>query len=91
MSSAFSSSKTKIRKRKNNNQEGGSRKKQKNSDLPPSERLPKHGFPSDHPFNTNEYRYCLAEPDPHIPGKINSLNIFGRFRDIYELIFYNTF
>ena len=84
MSSAFSSSKAKIRKRKNNNQEGGSRKKQKNSDLPPSERLPKHGFPSDHPFNTNEYRYCLAEPDPHIPGKISSFNLFGRLRGIYD-------
>jgi len=39
----------------------------KTASLPPSERLPKHGFPSDHPFNKDGYRYCLAEPDPHIP------------------------
>merc|ERR1711990_630744 len=54
-------------KKKNNNQQEGSRKKQKNTDLPLSERLPKHGFPTDHPFNKDGYRYWLAEPDPHIP------------------------
>ena len=67
MSSTVSGSKNKIRKRKNAQSHEGARKRQKNADLPPSERLPKHGFPSDHPFNTNEYRYCLAEPDPHVP------------------------
>ena len=35
--------------------------------MPLSERLPKHGFPTDHPFNKDGYRYWLAEPDPHIP------------------------
>ena len=64
-----SSKSSKPRKRKNHNQQEGSRKRQKNTDLPLSERLPRHGFPSDHPFNKDGYRYCLAEPDPHIPGK----------------------
>ena len=63
-----SSKSSKPRKRKNHNQQEGSRKRQKNTDLPLSERLPRHGFPSDHPFNKDGYRYCLAEPDPHIPG-----------------------
>ena len=63
-----SSKTSKPRKRKNHNQQEGSRKRQKNTDLPLSERLPRHGFPSDHPFNKDGYRYCLAEPDPHIPG-----------------------
>jgi len=62
-----SSKTSKPRKRKNHNQQEGSRKRQKNTDLPLSERLPRHGFPSDHPFNKDGYRYCLAEPDPHIP------------------------
>ena len=55
------------RKRKKQGESGEGRKRLKNSDLPPSERLPKHGFPNDHPFNKDGYRYCLAEPDPHIP------------------------
>ena len=64
----------KNKKRKNNNQHEGSRKKQKNSDLPLCERLPKHGFPTDHPFNKDGYRYWLAEPDPHIPGSYLSIH-----------------
>ncbi|CAG5088403.1 Oidioi.mRNA.OKI2018_I69.PAR.g11829.t1.cds [Oikopleura dioica] len=56
------------RKRKNKDGKDDQRtKRSKNSDLPPSDRLPKHGFPSDHPYNKDGYRYCLAEPDPHIP------------------------
>jgi len=31
------------------------------------QRLPLHGFPLEHPFNKDGYRYILAEPDPHIP------------------------
>src|SRR5579863_4235510 len=30
-------------------------------------RLPPNGFPSEYPFNKDEYRYALAEPDPHAP------------------------
>ncbi|XP_018013745.1 set1/Ash2 histone methyltransferase complex subunit ASH2 [Hyalella azteca] len=26
-----------------------------------------HGYPIDHPFNKDGYRYILAEPDPHAP------------------------
>ncbi len=26
-----------------------------------------HGFPLEHPFNKDGYRYLLAEPDPSIP------------------------
>ena len=34
------------------------------SDMP----TPKlHGYPIDHPFNKDGYRYILAEPDPHAP------------------------
>ena len=27
------------------------------------------GFPLEHPFNKDGYRYLLAEPDPHAPGR----------------------
>ncbi|XP_074594235.1 set1/Ash2 histone methyltransferase complex subunit ash2 [Brevipalpus obovatus] len=30
-------------------------------------KLPANGYPSDHPFNKDGYRYILAEPDPHGP------------------------
>ncbi|XP_044263008.1 set1/Ash2 histone methyltransferase complex subunit ASH2 isoform X1 [Tribolium madens] len=30
-------------------------------------KLPAHGYPLDHPFNKDGYRYFLAEPDPHAP------------------------
>lgn len=30
-------------------------------------KLPSHGYPLDHPFNKDGYRYLLAEPDPHAP------------------------
>jgi hypothetical protein len=30
-------------------------------------KLPAHGYPLDHPFNKDGYRYILAEPDPHAP------------------------
>ncbi|GAB6028371.1 transcription factor, contains a PHD finger motif [Chamberlinius hualienensis] len=30
-------------------------------------KLPPHGFPLEHPFNKDGYRYFLAEPDPHAP------------------------
>lgn len=59
--------KTKNNRKRKRDVTDGRTKRHKNSDLPPSERLPKHGFPSDHPFNKDGYRYCLAEPDPHIP------------------------
>ncbi|BES94398.1 SPRY [Nesidiocoris tenuis] len=30
-------------------------------------KLPAHGYPMEHPFNKDGYRYYLAEPDPHAP------------------------
>lgn len=30
-------------------------------------KLPPHGYPLEHPFNKDGYRYILAEPDPHAP------------------------
>ncbi|XP_076326631.1 set1/Ash2 histone methyltransferase complex subunit ASH2-like isoform X9 [Tachypleus tridentatus] len=30
-------------------------------------KLPPHGFPLEHPFNNDGFRYILAEPDPHAP------------------------
>jgi Set1/Ash2 histone methyltransferase complex subunit ASH2 len=30
-------------------------------------KLPSHGYPLDHPWNKDGYRYILAEPDPHAP------------------------
>ncbi|XP_045519047.1 set1/Ash2 histone methyltransferase complex subunit ASH2 isoform X1 [Pieris brassicae] len=41
-------------------------KKGRSSDLS-SLKLPSHGYPTEHPFNKDGYRYILAEPDPHAP------------------------
>lgn len=41
-------------------------KKGRNADLS-AVKLPAHGYPLDHPFNKDGYRYLLAEPDPHAP------------------------
>lgn len=30
-------------------------------------KLPPNGYPLEHPFNKDGYRYILAEPDPHAP------------------------
>ncbi|KAK7865162.1 hypothetical protein R5R35_002221 [Gryllus longicercus] len=30
-------------------------------------KLPAHGYPLEHPYNKDGYRYILAEPDPHAP------------------------
>ena len=32
-------------------------------------KLPINGFPIEHPFNKDGYRYILAESDPHAPGR----------------------
>lgn len=39
-------------------------------------RLPSHGYPADHPFNKDGYRYILAEPDPHAPFRQVTLEIY---------------
>lgn len=41
-------------------------KKGRNVDLG-TPKLPAHGYPLDHPYNKDGYRYFLAEPDPHAP------------------------
>lgn len=45
---------------------GGQGKKSRGIDLS-TPKLPAHGYPLDHPFNKDGYRYLLAEPDTHAP------------------------
>lgn len=52
-------------KRKFPNDVGSFGKKGRQVDVAP--KLPSHGYPLDHPFNKDGYRYLLAEPDPHAP------------------------
>uniref|UniRef100_A0A8C4QHN1 Ash2 like, histone lysine methyltransferase complex subunit n=1 Tax=Eptatretus burgeri TaxID=7764 RepID=A0A8C4QHN1_EPTBU len=54
-------------KRKQDGATGTVGKRTRNDSIFPSQRLPPHGFPLDHPFNKDGYRYVLAEPDPHAP------------------------
>ncbi|KAJ8683163.1 hypothetical protein QAD02_018955 [Eretmocerus hayati] len=44
----------------------GQGKKGRGSDMV-APKLPAHGYPLEHPFNKDGYRYILAEPDPHAP------------------------
>lgn len=37
------------------------------NDITAMVKLPAHGYPLEHPFNKDGYRYILAEPDPHAP------------------------
>ena len=53
----------------------GPGKKGRGSDLA-APKLPAHGYPLEHPFNKDGYRYILAEPDPHAP-----------FRQVYNYLF----
>lgn len=46
---------------------GPAGKKGRASDLSAIVKLPPHGYPLEHPFNKDGYRYILAEPDPHAP------------------------
>nr|CAG4643104.1 EOG090X03NS [Ilyocryptus agilis] len=52
-------------KRRAPDQFGGSQRKTRNDLGTP--KLPAHGYPLEHPFNKDGYRYILAEPDPHAP------------------------
>uniref|UniRef100_A0A8C3FN63 Set1/Ash2 histone methyltransferase complex subunit ASH2 n=1 Tax=Chrysemys picta bellii TaxID=8478 RepID=A0A8C3FN63_CHRPI len=45
----------------------GTAKKTRSDPLFSAQRLPPHGYPLEHPFNKDGYRYILAEPDPHAP------------------------
>uniref|UniRef100_H2YKJ0 B30.2/SPRY domain-containing protein n=1 Tax=Ciona savignyi TaxID=51511 RepID=H2YKJ0_CIOSA len=55
------------KKRKPQDSAGGNTNKKSKIEVPYNQRLPVHGFPIEHPFNKDGYRYILAEPDPHIP------------------------
>lgn len=39
------------------------------SELGSGAKLPAHGYPLEHPFNKDGYRYILAESDPHAPNR----------------------
>ncbi|KAF4082405.1 hypothetical protein AMELA_G00151170 [Ameiurus melas] len=45
----------------------GTAKRTRSDPLFAAQRLPPHGYPLEHPFNKDGYRYILAEPDPHAP------------------------
>uniref|UniRef100_A0A8C6U4I2 Set1/Ash2 histone methyltransferase complex subunit ASH2 n=1 Tax=Neogobius melanostomus TaxID=47308 RepID=A0A8C6U4I2_9GOBI len=46
---------------------GATNKRTRSDPLLSAQRLPPHGYPLEHPFNKDGYRYILAEPDPHAP------------------------
>ncbi|GJQ74715.1 putative zinc ion binding protein [Trypoxylus dichotomus] len=58
--------KSRSTKRKLPGDVGPSGKKGRGVDLG-APKLPAHGYPLDHPYNKDGYRYLLAEPDPHAP------------------------
>lgn len=39
------------------------------SDIGPNTKVAVHGYPLEHPFNKDGYRYILAESDPHAPNR----------------------
>ncbi|KAL8586819.1 hypothetical protein ACOMHN_052695 [Nucella lapillus] len=41
----------------------------KKNDQGAGPKLPPHGYPLEHPFNKDGYRYYLAEADPHAPNR----------------------
>jgi len=51
-------------KRKLESNPPGGKKTRGELSTPP---LPTNGYPKEHPFNRDGYRYILAEPDPHAP------------------------
>ena len=51
-------------KRKLENVGPGGKKTRGELSCPP---LPPNGYPKEHPFNRDGYRYILAEADPHAP------------------------
>ena len=53
-------------KRKLDNNGNGGKKSRGELSTPP---LPPNGYPKEHPFNRDGYRYILAEADPHAPHR----------------------
>ncbi|XP_048581166.1 set1/Ash2 histone methyltransferase complex subunit ASH2 isoform X2 [Nematostella vectensis] len=54
-------------KRKLDGSQQLSASKKNKIDIPASQKLPPHGYPLEHPFNKDGYRYLLAEQDPTAP------------------------
>ncbi|XP_031557169.1 set1/Ash2 histone methyltransferase complex subunit ASH2-like [Actinia tenebrosa] len=54
-------------KRKLDSSQQFSSSKKSKTDLPASQKLPPHGYPLEHPFNKDGYRYILADQDPVAP------------------------
>ncbi|XP_074618385.1 set1/Ash2 histone methyltransferase complex subunit ASH2-like isoform X2 [Acropora palmata] len=54
-------------KRKLDSSQQLSSSKKSKGDIPPSQKLPPHGYPLEHPFNKDGYRYILAEQDRNAP------------------------
>ncbi|CAH1246916.1 ASH2L [Branchiostoma lanceolatum] len=48
-----------------------------NRDILTSLKLPPLGFPQEHPFNKDGYRYILAEPDPHAPHQLLDTDFYA--------------
>ena len=63
-------------KRKLEEKTPGGKKSKGELSTPP---LPSTGYPKEHPFNRDGYRYVLAEPDPHAPFR-SELNMEDRTR-----------
>uniref|UniRef100_A0A4W5MIM5 Ash2 like, histone lysine methyltransferase complex subunit n=1 Tax=Hucho hucho TaxID=62062 RepID=A0A4W5MIM5_9TELE len=55
------------RKQQQEGATAGAAKRTRSDPLFSAQRLPPHGYPLEHPFNKDGYRYILAEPDPHAP------------------------
>ncbi|KFM68950.1 Set1/Ash2 histone methyltransferase complex subunit ASH2, partial [Stegodyphus mimosarum] len=63
--SAFGSKGRSSKRKFFDSQMSGTGKKVKSDLVMP--KLPPNGYPLEHPFNKDGYRYILAEPDPHAP------------------------
>merc|ERR1712168_456880 len=62
---AISAPKGRAAKRKNPDQSASGAKKTRGEAA--VTKMSAHGYPMEHPFNKDGYRYILAEPDPHAP------------------------
>ena len=76
-------------KRRVPDQFGGNLRKTRNDLGTP--KLPAHGYPLDHPFNKDGYRYILAEPDPHAPFRLVILRFVTLFIIVNLFIWYFEF
>lgn len=54
-------------------------------------KLPAHGYPLEHPFNKDGYRYILAEPDPHAPFRQVYLIDIGLISSFSNFLFFKEY